>query len=348
MDDLSSVFVSPSVFPEKIDLPNRNLHCCNMSAESYERSPFLDHRIIKLNDETIIVSLAELLVRVPETQVATTHYVFHNAFCCSTLYSRCLNAAKQLLVLREPNVLMEVASIYRFRGTQLLPDLKIEVADDIFSVTTRMLSRRYQGQSNVIIKPSDACNNIMHRLLEEHVRNKCLLMYSELERFLVAILKQPHRVEWVKIRATELTLDEMHAGRKVPVNPQTLDAVSTAAYVWVLHMKKMRALQKTFGKDRVKSLNSEVFMSSPVKSVAAGLMFFGSEAGEAEIDVHVNRMMQNHSKASTLQYSYEQREQDFVAQRMKFNAEIVAGLRWVSEHFGELAMKNLDSPLVRV
>jgi len=345
MNAHSSIFSSPDIFPEKIDLPGRKLHCCHMTAGSYEQSPFLDHRIIRSDTGTKIYDIGKLLSLMPDITPPVTHYVYHNAFCCSTLFSRCLNAARHTMILREPNVLMEVASFYRFRGTSLLPDLDPQVINDLFRLVSTLMSRRYPHYNDVIIKPSDACNNLMARLLNLNPHNKCILMYSDLERFLVAILKLPQRKEWIKLRANELFTDEINNREKLPVFSRSLDSPQVAAYVWVLHMKKMRGLIKEIGSGRVCSLNSEHFMSSQTETIAASLRFLGIETNRNDINNHISDIIQSHSKADSQEYGYRQREHDFRNLREELANDVEYGIEWARKSFGNPAVSDLDNPL---
>ena len=262
-----NIFSIPDIYPEKIDLPNRKLHCCSMDLECYRKTPFLDHRIVKLDDKTSILDINELISSNDAGTRETTHYVFHNAFCCSTLFSRCLNSYRSALILREPNVLLEQASIQRYSGTKLIPNFDKFFFDSLSIMLSTMLARRYPSNDAVIIKPSDACNNIMGNLLNINTNNKCLLMYSNIERFLTAIFKVPQRAEWIKIRVNELCIDEFKLKGELKVNPQSLNDNQLAALVWVLHMEKFRTLLSEYGSSRIQVLDSEVFMANQLEAV---------------------------------------------------------------------------------
>jgi len=337
MQTAQRIFSTPDVFPEKLDPRNRKLHCCHMSAESYEQSPFLDHRIIRSDDATEALDLDLLLTATPDSAPLPTNYVFHNAFCCSTLFSRYLNAATNTLVLREPNILLEVATLCRYSGTSMLPGLDPQIANQIFSLTGHLLSRRFPGQKQVIIKPSDACNNLMARLMGQNPENKCILIHSELERFIVAILKLPQRKEWIKIRGNELFTDELKETGKVPAAPENMDSARIAACVWILQMKMMRKLIHRFGPDRVAIIDSETFTESPAEVTRASLSFLGQSITDSDIRTQISRVGRLHSKAAGEEYSRERREAEFRKLRIEHTATVDAGLEWATGHFGQAA-----------
>ena len=133
-----NLFNNPDIFPQKLGLKTRTIECCSMRAESYHDSPFLDHRIVKANDTPILLNIDKVNSLAKKHPIQETNYIFHNAFCCSTLFSRCVNTHQSALVLREPNILLEQASVKRFSGTQLLP-----AVDQHFFDATALLSQNY-------------------------------------------------------------------------------------------------------------------------------------------------------------------------------------------------------------
>ena len=331
----NNIFSLPDVYPEKIDLPNKKLHCCNMNLECYRETPFLDHRIVRPDDKTYVLDINKLLSIENKCTAGITHYVFHNAFCCSTLFSRCLNTHKSALVLREPNVLLEQASIHRYSGTKLLPNINSSFVDSLSLMLSKLLARRYPDNDVTFIKPTDACNNIMGQLLDVNSSNKCLLMYSDLERFLTAIFKVPQRADWIKVRVNELCIDEVKQHGKLRVNPQTLGNHQLAALVWVLHMEKFRNLIELYGHTKIQVLNSEAFMKKPLESVLKYFIFSNLSVDESKLKSNIGKIMQTHSKENQLNYSYEQREKDYQITHKNYANDISTAVEWANNVFGE-------------
>lgn len=341
-----SIFDKPALFPEKIDLQNKNLYFCNMEPDNYRQSPFLDHRTVKKNDESKVIGLDQLMAENPIVAPESSHYIFHNAFCCSTLFSRCLNSVESALVLREPNVLMEQASIYRFSGTQMLPAMDMQFADNIFKLLSVLMARRFEPCDEVIIKPTDSCNNMMSQLLATNPENKGLIIYSDIEHFLTAIFKNPQREEWVKVRAVELSLDEMKKNGNVKANPETLNSYQKSALVWVLHINKFKNILASEIGSKVKTINNEVFMKSPVDVIEEYLDFLGIAVDHDKLSDDVAKIMKGHSKSSELSYSNEQRENEYLEARNKYDNEIKESIAWANEMFGvESITCNLENKL---
>ncbi len=329
-----NIFLSPGIYPKNIDLPKLQLHCVNMDEESYRASPFLDHRTVRPDNQEYCFDINELISLGFSLESQPTHYIFHNAFCCSTLFTRCLNTHDTAHVLREPDILLQVASIYRYANTKLIPKIDSKFVNELLQVISLLLSRRFKNNNSVVIKPTDGCNNIMGNLLSSHKNNKCLIIYSDVERFLTAIFKQPDRMQFARVRVNELGLDDARRVGKLRIDPSGLNAYQTAAYVWVLHMNNFRRVLNQFETNRVQLLNSEHFMEDQAQAVIDYLNFINLKVDNNLIRDRVLTATQSHSKEAHLQYDSEKREKDYTKQREIHSSDIDAGIQWIKETFG--------------
>ena len=243
-------------------------------------------------------------------------------------------------------MLLESASVYRYRTTSLLKHVDQQTANNLFRLITILMARRYPHQQHVIIKPTDGCNNIMDKLLDLNPGNKCILMYSDLERFLVAILKSTHRTDFIKMRVNEFLIDEMVVEGQIPVNPNQLSIVQLSVLVWILHRKKMRSLMNRFDSERIRTINSEKFMASQDRYVNNALRFFGIKTSDGSIEKQIVGIQSIHSKAHAENYSADQREQDFCKLREQLSDEIESGIHWAVQTFGMETLNDLGNPLI--
>jgi hypothetical protein len=337
----------PAWYPETLDLAAREVHFCRMDAASYRASPFLDGRIVRAGEARGVLPFAELAACETLPVPAGVHYIFHSAFCCSTLLTRQLDAINRFRVLREPDILYQVATCLRFRGTPLLLSLAADEWHELYGLVTFLLGRREGDATPVIIKPSDGCNNLMTTLLAQHPDNRGLFLTSSLPRFLAAVLKLPARHEWARIRARELSLDAQRAHGRVEVNPQGLDAGQTAALVWVLQHDICRAVCAANG-TALATLDERALLDRPAATLDALLRHFGvplaPDAIERALACSDSAV---HSKAPELHYDPQARERDFNAARVQLEPEIESALRWAEERFGaERVGGALPNPLL--
>jgi hypothetical protein len=313
-----------------------------MSRDTYRASPFLDHRLIRLDAEPAYLPMTDIGALALPAPHQPAHFIFHSAFCCSTLLSRQLEAASGCLVLREPDCLYQVATLLRFRGRPPVHQLPEQDWNAVYRLITHLLARSDMPELPVLVKPSDGCNNLMARHLDSVGGSRAVFLYSSLERFLVAVLKYEERHEWARIRVRELTLDLMNAGNVPVTDPRRLNVAQTAAMVWILQMRSAQALRAAFPGGRVFILNDETLLSRSAVVVAQLLAHLGLEHGLSDIEKALETgSSARHSKAENLQYSADRRDQDFESARAEVHEQVMKGIDWARGAWGA---ENVDSP----
>jgi hypothetical protein len=112
-------------------------------------------------------------------------YMFHTAFCGSTMLSRALHSAPEVMALKEPFVLMELSKASMIlKSQELAPFLQNTLAE---------LTQPWTEQGHVIIKPTNSCNRIVTDICRQSAGDRFVFMYSTLEEFLISCLKKlPH------------------------------------------------------------------------------------------------------------------------------------------------------------
>jgi hypothetical protein len=313
-----------------------------MSRDTYRASPFLDHRLIRLDADTAHLPIADTGTVTLPTPYRAANFIFHSAFCCSTLLSRQIEAASGCLVLREPDCLYQVATLLRFRGRPPVHQLPEQDWNNVYRLITHLLARSDKPELPVLVKPSDGCNNLMTRLLDSVNGSRAVFLYSSLERFLVAVLKYEERHEWARIRVRELTLDLMNAGNGPVTDPRGLSVAQTAAMVWMLQMRNAQALRAALPDGRVFVLNDETLLSRPAVVVAQLLAHFGIAHDLSEVETALETgSSARHSKADNLHYSAGRREQDFELARAETHDQVMKGIEWARGAWGA---EDIDSP----
>jgi hypothetical protein len=316
-----------------------------MSRKTYQASPFLDHRLVRLESQPAYLPMADIGALTMPAQPLPAHFVFHSAYCCSTLLSRHLEAASGCLVLREPDSLYQIATLLRFRGHPPIHQLPEEDWNRIYPLITHLLARSDRSDLPVLIKPTDGCNNLMIRLLDSCADSKAVFIYSTLERFLVAVLKLEWRHEWARTRARELTLDVMSSGVGRVIDPRPLNAAQTAALVWMLQMQNARALCAAFPADRVTMLSDESLLSHPATAVTQLLRHFNLDHELSDVERALAKKSDGrHSKFSHVSYDASRRAQDFDAARAETHEKVLEGIDWARGIWGA---ESVDPPLSR-
>lgn len=329
-------------YPEQLMVRMNQIGFCEMSAETYRQSPFLDHRIVRDGEERFFLPFSEVSDVVGQAVGLRTHFVFHNAFCRSTLLSRYLDALSGPLVLREPNVLYEVATLQRFEGTPMLVALQGVSWDKLYKLIYQLLSRRVFPQLPTIIKPTDACNSIMSPLLSECEGNRGLFIYSTIERFLIAVLRYQPRHEWVKTRVRELLLDDRRATGRLLVQPETLTIPQAAAMVWLLHTNQYLKALSEAGSEAICSVGMDELADDPFEVLGALCVHFSLPFSGDDVARAVDATGAVDSKADKEQFDPVARQREYDNTRNRYSEEIATAIKWVKNY---TELRDLEEPL---
>jgi hypothetical protein len=322
-----SLFGSPDWYLWDMDLQNQEGVFVRMDRASYQKSSFLDDRIQSASRERMRISLHKLWERYRELGLTPqpVRYIFHTAFCCSTLLSRALDIPGRTLVYREPSSL-DGLSTYR-RYPQLAPGVNLDTWKVLLRMDQTLIARGY-GDEAVIVKPNDSCNNVIPDLLAQHPDNKAIVMHSDLESFLVATLKSPERRSFVRQSLPRATADAASLPALHEAGIRPLADAEVSAFVWLTQIIN---LQQIMGCEpaRIRSLDAATLLKEPRPCLHAAASHFDLDISGEEVEQTIaGPVFQSYSKNTDVIYDAHTRA------RLRANAisthgpEIEAGLRW--------------------
>ena len=110
-------------------------------------------------------------------QTVPLHFVFHTAFCRSTLLVKALDIPEVSFGLSEPAVLNDLA-MAGARGVDLLRPV------------LSLLARPVANAKQIVVKPSNVANNLTGEILEASPKSKALLLSGSLSDFLYSVHKK--------------------------------------------------------------------------------------------------------------------------------------------------------------
>ncbi|MCI0507403.1 MAG: hypothetical protein L0Z73_15020 [Gammaproteobacteria bacterium] len=189
---INLIHSNPDLFPARINFFESKAWFVKMSPRWYRESVFLDPGRIKgtFVIETDLTWLREVCERIT-WQLAS--FIFHTAFCGSTLMSQALDALFDCLPLREPEVLGNVLVYER-------PHAEAENQRTWLHCVLHLLSRRYEPDQAVVVKANDHANPLTLALAKSGYHVPMLFMYTPLSEFLAGCLKAKNRREWIAQR----------------------------------------------------------------------------------------------------------------------------------------------------
>ncbi len=319
------------------DLPRKFLTSINVQGEylfyrltslQIDRANFLDIQNLKL--ENAVPERIKVQDHVAPERGYPLSYIFHTAFCGSTLLSRALNQVPRVMVLKEPDVLMQISAQSLVAGNKnVIPYLLDSLKE---------LSRPWATSGSVVIKPTNSVNRMILEILDVYP-GKAILLYSELEDFLVSCFKKlpmaDQKLRWMAqhlIHKTQLQKN---------LNVETLHPfgfVEACVITWYSQMEYFaKAIERDHG-DNIRTLNMKDMLAKPYESVQAASLFLGLEKSDAEIAESVGREFNRNSKAPEKIYTDAERSLEVSQVRAQYSSLLEVALEWAEQNIAPVAM----------
>lgn len=318
---------SPDWFLAGFDAERELFQFARVSRQTYHESSFLDHRIEPMPEQVITVAGADVDAVLQEFQPPPAAYIFHTAFCGSTLLASCLDHPAHTLVLREPMVLTHLGRRVRDTrsgGTSGLHRLVNRVAG--------LLDRSYPPE-RVLIKPSNFANSLVSGLLDGAVpgagSRKCVALSNGLRNLLVSILKKPDEARNLMPIFLRSLLQDSDYARRVDLPPlDSLDLLQQSVVFWHCQRHYFQDVLRVREDRRVLPVSMESFLQEPLQNLVTINGFLGLGLDPDLIAGAVaSGAFRRHSKAGTV-YGPDQQKREADAVAKRHGAEIERVLAW--------------------
>lgn len=321
----------PEYYLNEVNLDTQECGFLRLDRDSYRRSAFMDHRIKSEDGATVRVPLA-LMQEAVDDPVLGVHqrpinYIFHTAFCCSTLISRCLDIEGVCCALREPAVLMQMAN-YKRLGNRLTTDGAQGRA--LLNMALFLLAKSCAAGEAALIKPTNAANNLAEDLLEHPRSGGVLLLYSSLEQFLVSIVKKGEAGRlFVRRLFNVIRADSSRVGSLMPTVLMPLTDLQIATFVWHLQMDLYLRLLEQFPQTNIRTLDCEVFLAQPEQTLARLCELFALKVDvETLRQIIAGPVFRKYSKNDTQNYDSALRKTEYTQIMQQHGADIAGILSW--------------------
>jgi hypothetical protein len=262
------------------------------------------------------------------------HFLFHSAFCGSTMLVRALAQPGVAMGLSEPQVLNDVVG-FRRRGAD--PRAVARAAD----IATRLLGRPFAAREAVIVKPSNVINPLAHVLMALRPQARAVFLHVPLETFLVSVAnKGLHCRIWARELLQGYLLEGAVEGMGFSREDHFRQSdLQVAAVGWLVQHRLFQALATRCG-DRLASLDGDLmFIDLPgaLRAVSAhyGLSLDRDGASDSSV-------LSRHSKSGAA-YSAKERDADYARVRAAHGEEIGMVLAW-AKAVAEAAGVSLSAP----
>ena len=337
----------PEYFLTGIDPARRECEFLRLDPGAYRDSAFLDHRLRSERRDPFRASLDTMIkvsAGLAETRAQQPiNYIFHTSFCCSTLISRCLDLEGLCSGLREPSVLMQMANEKRITGSA--PN-RASAWQQTFSTVLSLLGKCGAMDEAILIKPTNAANNLAEDVLHMPRTGGVLLLHSNLRYFLVSILKkgEPGRA-FVRQLFAVMRADSERTRTLDPEALSRLTDLQIAAFTWYAQMDNYLRLLQQFPERRIATLDCDVFLSQPLDTLVKLCGFFGIRIDRERLaEVVSGPVFTKYSKNTADDYDAAVRETEYRKVLEENQEAVEAMLAWSAKLRPEGA---IDLPLPR-
>lgn len=277
----------PRLLAHRYDPGHDTIHFVDADRDTRAAAPFLIDEHLPNVTSPLVVRRDEALAA--SAAAARLNFIFHSAYCCSTLLANAYDRPGRAFSLKEPLLLNDLVG-WRHRGAA--PAAVGEVLGD----SLRLLARPWQAREVGVIKPSNVVNALIPAIVAQQADAGVLLLYAPLRVYLGSIAsKGLWGRRWVRdLLLKQLTDDIIDLGfERTDYFLQT--DLQVAAVGW-LAQHAMFARVAALWPDRVRALDSETLLADPGAALAALDRLFGIGGTDADRAVVVDTVFRRHAK----------------------------------------------------
>ena len=279
----------------------------------------------------------ECLAEARKRELPTPRFIFHSAYCCSTLLARAFDLPGTSFGLKEPQILNDVMGL-QLRGGD---PRQVAAAMDIALL---LLARPLGAGETNVIKPSNLLNPSIALITAMRPDVRGLLLHAPLDVFLASIArKEIEGRSWVRDLMWKLI--QLGQAERFGLTPEELyrqTDLQVAALGWLAQQGLFtEAAQRHNG---YRTLDSETLIARPHECLSALKELFALDFDPEE--AARGPAFRTHSKDRG-DYSAEQREQEQERGKSLHGREIGMVIEWagaMAEHAG-LSLR-LGAPLL--
>lgn len=278
-----------------------------------------------LTDENLPEAARPRVLRrldVAQAPAGSVHFIFHSAYCCSTLLAACFDLPGKSLALKEPQFLNDMVG-WRQRGAP--PQQMAQVLDEGLA----LLARPFTPGEAAVIKPSNIVNGLAQPLLAIRPGSRAILLHAPVRAFLTSIARKGL---WGRLWVRELFMAQLADGLVADLgidDSQWLrqSDLQIAAIGWLAQQRLFHRLLERWP-ERLRSLDSEVLVARPAEAMRAAGQLYGLTLDEAAIAASIAENFARDTKTGDA-FAAGQREADRKAGEAAHADEIDKVTAWI-------------------
>ncbi len=247
-------------FADRYDPGHDAVHFRRLTRDDHRAATFLTDEYLPRDAAVVVVRRDEAIVAAP--RAAPLHFVFHSAYCCSTLLARAFDAAGAAMGLKEPVLLNDLVG-WKLRGASAAELAR--VLDDGLT----LLAKPFATGEAIVIKPSNVVNGLASAMLTLRPASRALLLHAPLRTYLGSIARKGM---WGRLWARDLLVKQIKDGTQWPgmaaadfIGQTDLQA---GAIGWLAQHAIFARLAARLP-ERVRTLDSATLMADPAAVMTA-------------------------------------------------------------------------------
>ncbi len=286
---IEDIVRDPLWLADRYDPEHDAVHFRYVNRDQHRAATFLTTEYLGTEPNPVIICRKDALAAAPKQ--GPIHFIFHSAYCCSTLLARAFDLPGVSMGLKEPVILNDLVG-WRHRGGE--PRLIGSVLDDALM----LLARPFDNGEAVVIKPSNVCNGLAEAMLALRPDARALLLYAPLPIFLMSIAKKGM---WGRLWVRDLMVKQLKEGFiDLGLSDEDylrLTDLQAAAIGWLAQQALFQRMINDFGSARVFAFDSESLLTVPQDVIKKlSILFQIKLSDEAIYDIVSGAAFTRHSK----------------------------------------------------
>lgn len=313
--DLSAILASPEWLAHRYDAAQDMFHFRAVTRARHASVPFLSDQHLGTADPLAIrrAEVEAALVDAPPTSI---HFLFHSAYCASTMLVRLFDQPGRAMALSEPQLLNDMTG-WRRRGATVPEHAAV------MGTALHLLARPFPGETATVVKPSNVFAALAPATLALRPQARAVLLYAPLKDFLLSVARKQL---WCRLWCRELLEGYLQDGFvQLGFEPRDFfrqSDLQVAAVGWLAQQAAFTRLVERFG-PRVATLDSVTLTRDPVATATAAARHYGL-AGLKFAD---HPALGRDSKSGA-NFGPGQRERDLAAAASAYGEEIAQVVGW--------------------
>lgn len=270
MDEASAIVEDFRWLPFRFDPITSSISFVLADRAAHRAVTFLDDQLLEQSAERRQTPLTAVTAAQDRMPGGECHFIFHSAFCCSTLLARAFDVPGKAMSLKEPVILNDMVQAAFAAG-------RLDVVRDSLGLVLALLGRPFGPGEQVIVKPSNAANPLIGEMLSARTGSKTVFLSSALPDFLRSVAKKGlfGRVWARRQMASFDRLPQLNFAFTQAERWEHSD-LQVAALVWLHQRAQFSKLIRELPAERAASLDSADLLAAPEQALAAVSGFLGT------------------------------------------------------------------------